>query len=182
MAAGDDVTGGDDGNRPAVGGSGAAEVTGSAAAGTEVSSAPIAGVLIIGIGSPLRRDDAVGHAVIDALADLDLADTELQSVHQLTPEVAAGFPGRRLVVFVDAAVDTDAVTTTQLSTDASGRLLTHHMGAAGLLGMAGDLGWSPKAAALVSIPATDLGLGTGLSDAARGQVEVAVDAVLGLIY
>ena len=137
--------------------------------------------VVIGIGSPLRRDDAVGHAVVDALAACDLEDVELVSVHQLTPEVAAVCAGRRRVVFVDAAVDTDELSVSELSTDASGRLLTHHLGAAGLLGLAAGLGWAPAAANLVRIPVSDLGIGTGLSPATEALVPVAVERIVALL-
>ncbi len=108
-------------------------------------------------------------------------EVEVVRVHQLTPELAAELDGRRLVVFVDAALDTDRVRLTPLSTDASGRLLTHHLGPSGLLGLAAGLGTGPQAAALVSVPVHDLTLGTGLSPSTRAQVDVAVEAVLGLL-
>lgn len=138
-------------------------------------------ILVIGIGSPLRRDDAVGHAVVAALGERDLDGLDAVSVHQLTPEVAAALAGRELVVFVDAAVDTERLVVARLDTDASGRLLTHHLGAAGLLDLAAGLGWSPASAALVRVPVEDLGIGTGLSAFCQAQVEPAVHAVLDLL-
>lgn len=145
------------------------------------ASSARASVVVIGIGSPLRRDDAVGHAVIEALGERQLDDVELLSVHQLTPEVAVECADRRRVVFVDAAVDTDEVVVSELATDASGRLLTHHLGAAGLLGLAAGLGWAPEAATLVRIPVADLDIGTGLSDAAEAEVPRAVERIVALI-
>jgi hydrogenase maturation protease len=138
-------------------------------------------VLVIGVGSLVRTDDAVGRVVVDRLKDLALPGVEVASLHQLTPEVGARLAGRRLVVFVDAAVDVDGLTVTPLATDASGRLVTHHLGAAGLLRLAADLGWAPDAAALVRVPASNLGIGTELSPAAAGLVDGAVAEVRALV-
>jgi hydrogenase maturation protease len=134
-------------------------------------------VLVIGVGSLVRRDDAAGRVVVEQVDALGLPGVEVASVHQLTPEVAAQLGGRRLVVFVDAAVDATEVTVTPLATDASGRLVTHHLGAAGLLRLAGDLGWAPEAATLVRVPASDLGIGTELSAASAALVDTAVAQV-----
>jgi hydrogenase maturation protease len=138
-------------------------------------------VLVIGVGSLVRTDDAAGRVVVERVDDLALPGVEVASLHQLTPEVAARLAGRRLVVVVDAAVDVAEVTVTPLATDASGRLVTHHLGAAGLLRLAADLGWAPAAAALVRVPASDLGIGTELSPAASARVDTAVAEVRALI-
>ncbi len=135
----------------------------------------------MGIGSLLRGDDAAGHAVAEALAALEYDDVEVVRVHQLTPELATELEGRSLVVFVDAAVDTDRVRLTPLATDTSGRLLTHHLGPAGLLGLAAGLGTAPRAATLVSVPVHDLRLGTELSAQTRAHLEEAVEAVVALL-
>jgi hydrogenase maturation protease len=138
-------------------------------------------VLVIGVGSPVRTDDAAGRVVAEQVGLLGLPGVEVASLHQLTPEVAARLAGRRLVVFVDAAVDVAEVTVTPLAIDASGRLVTHHLGAAGLLRLAADLGWAPDAATLVRVPASDLGIGTELSPAAATLVDTAVAKVRALV-
>lgn len=138
-------------------------------------------MLVVGVGSLVRTDDAAGRVVAERIEDLALPGVEVASLHQLTPEVAARLAGRRLVVFVDAAVDVDGLTVAPLATDASGRLVTHHLGAAGLLRLAADLGWAPDAAALVRVPASDLGIGTALSAAAAALVDEAVAAVRALV-
>jgi hydrogenase maturation protease len=129
----------------------------------------------------VRTDDAAGRVVADRVAALGRPDVEVASVHQLTPEVAPRLAGRRLVVFVDAAVDTAEVRVQPLATDASGRLVSHHLGPSGMLTLAAELGWAPQAAALVSVPASDLAIGTELSGDAAGRVEQAVAEVLALV-
>jgi hydrogenase maturation protease len=138
-------------------------------------------VLVIGVGSLVRTDDAAGRVVAERIDDLSLSGVEVASLHQLTPEVAPRLAGRRLVVFVDAAVDVDGLTVTPLAIDASGRLVTHHLGAAGLLRLAAELGWAPDAAVLVRVPASDLAIGTELSPEAAGLVDGAVAEVRALI-
>jgi len=138
-------------------------------------------VLVVGVGSLLRTDDAVGRAVADRLEALRLQDVEVASVHQLTPELAPDLAGRRLVVIVDAAVDVDTVSVRPIELDGSGELMTHHLGPAGLLSFAADLGWRPERAVAVRIPVRDLRVGTHLSGQGEALVEQALTEVLALV-
>jgi hydrogenase maturation protease len=66
-------------------------------------------VLVIGFGSPIRGDDALGPLVADQLmGELDHPQVEIQSRHILTAELAELLEQASLVVFLDAAVDTPA--------------------------------------------------------------------------
>jgi hydrogenase maturation protease len=59
--------------------------------------------LIIGIGNPLRSDDGLGWAVAEQLSqDGDLV-SDIQMVHQLTPELAQWMATAELVVMIDAS-------------------------------------------------------------------------------
>jgi hydrogenase maturation protease len=138
-------------------------------------------VLVIGVGSLLRTDDAVGRVVADRLEALHLDDVEVLSVHQLTPELAPGFDRRRLVVIVDAAVDVSELTVSPIVIDGSGELMTHHLGPAGLLSFAAKLGWRPERAVAVRIPVRDLEIGTELSDRGLALVERALTEVQALV-
>ncbi|MFM7642265.1 MAG: hydrogenase maturation protease [Cyanobium sp.] len=64
--------------------------------------------LLIGIGNPLRGDDGVGPALLDALAaelgGWRTASAELKTVHQLTPELALAVVGAQRVLFLDACM------------------------------------------------------------------------------
>jgi hydrogenase maturation protease len=63
--------------------------------------------LIIGYGSPIRGDDALGPLAADRLADRTLPEgVEVLSRHVLTAELAADLADKDRVVFLDAAVDT----------------------------------------------------------------------------
>lgn len=138
-------------------------------------------MLVVGVGSLLRTDDAVGRLVADRLEAMDLVDVEVASVHQLTPELAPTFGGRRLVVVVDAAVDVDEVTVSGIEIDGSGALMTHHLGPAGLLSFAAKLGWRPARAVAVRIPAPDLEVGTEVSASGAAFAQQALDEVLALV-
>lgn len=138
-------------------------------------------MLVVGVGSLLRTDDAVGRVVAERLEALHLDDVEVASVHQLTPELAPECAERRLVVIVDAAVDVDTVSVHPIEVDGSGGLMTHHLGPAGLLSFAADLGWRPERAVAVRIPVRELDVGTDLSRQGEALVEQALTEVLALV-
>jgi hydrogenase maturation protease len=63
--------------------------------------------LIIGYGSPIRGDDAIGPLAADRLENSDLPlDVEVMSRHVLTAELVADLADKDRVIFLDAAVDT----------------------------------------------------------------------------
>ena len=137
-------------------------------------------LLVLGTGSELRRDDALGRHVAAQVAADGVAEVEVLSVHQLTPELAADLEGRALVIFVDAAVDVDTVTVRRVR-PATSSASTHHLDPAALLRLADVLGWVPGRALAVHVPAHDLGLGTELSPRGRAVAAEAVEVVAGLL-
>jgi hypothetical protein len=84
---------------------------------------------------------------------------------------------------VDAAVDVDVgvVSVSPIEIDASGELMTHHLGPGGLLSFAAKLGWRPARAVAVRIPVRELGMGTELSAQGAALVEQALTEVLALV-
>ncbi|NBC15209.1 MAG: hydrogenase maturation protease [Gammaproteobacteria bacterium] len=69
--------------------------------------------LIIGYGSPIRGDDAVGPLLAERIAEqVALGDwpagTEVQARHILTAEIVADLHTADRVIFIDAAADTAA--------------------------------------------------------------------------
>src|SRR5436305_1097729 len=61
--------------------------------------------LIIGIGNPLRGDDGLGWAVAEQLSrDCDMG-CDIQTVYQLTPELAQWMAAVNLVVMIDASYE-----------------------------------------------------------------------------
>ncbi len=68
--------------------------------------APGRRLLVLGVGSTLRRDDALGPAVAEALAAAALpAGVATRPVHGLVPELAVDLAEVDAVWFVDAAAD-----------------------------------------------------------------------------
>ena len=61
--------------------------------------------LIIGIGNPLRGDDGLGWVVAEQLSrDCDMG-CDIQTVYQLTPELAQWMAAVNLVVMIDASYE-----------------------------------------------------------------------------
>ena len=135
--------------------------------------------LVVGYGSDLRGDDAAGRRVAEALAERGLAGVEVRSATQLTPELADELGGRR-VVFVDATVSEHTVVVRELEAAPPAGPVSHHVDPGGLLELASLLGASPRAAWLVHVPASDLGLGTELSPATQEAVREAIDRIVEL--
>jgi hydrogenase maturation protease len=137
-------------------------------------------VLVIGFGSDLRGDDAAGRHVADAVERRALAGVSVRTPSQLVPELVEPISRAERVVFVDASLDVDRVAVTPVeprarSTD------SHRATPEELLGLAGALGLPCPPAFLVEIPARDLSLREGLDPRTAADVEIAVEAVLGLI-
>ena len=63
-----------------------------------------AGALVIGYGSRLRSDDALGPEVAEALSRRRLDGVRTLAVHQLLPELCEAIADAERVVFVDARV------------------------------------------------------------------------------
>jgi hydrogenase maturation protease len=136
-------------------------------------------VLVVGVGSELRGDDAAGRSVADAVGRRGLAGVEVRSVHQLTPELATEWSGRRLVVVVDASVEVAAVTVRAVDRGVDGPgAMTHHLDPAALVGLAALFGAPPEEVVAVAVPAHDLRLGTELTSATLAAVDAAVAEVV----
>lgn len=137
-------------------------------------------VLVLGVGSELRSDDAAGRRVAAAIAEVAPSDVEVRSVHQLTPELALDLAGRDQVIIVDAAVDVAEVTVRSIDPATVDPAFSHHLAPTALLALAVRLGAAPGALTVISVPAHDLGLGTQLSQATAAAVAEATTRVLEL--
>lgn len=97
-------------------------------------------VLIIGYGNPLRRDDGIGLAAAQQLAnDLDIPDVQVVACHQLTPELAEPISRTTRVIFIDARDDDPAgqvICQPLLRAPESAPAFAHHLTPAALLACA----------------------------------------------
>ena len=133
------------------------------------------GLLVIGYGNTLRRDDGVGPRVAEAVAALALPGVRTLACPLLTPELAEAVSQAEGAIFVDAAVDAPReVQLRGLAPAASSQVLAHAASPATLLSLARDVfGHAPEACWL-TIPVQELGIGEGLSPLAQRGFEVAV--------
>ncbi len=144
--------------------------------------------LIIGYGSAVRSDDAVGHHVVDALRkELPRsANAQLVQAHQLDVTMAEEVASCDLVIFVDASVSGgqgQAVVVEAVVADQGRRpgVVSHALTPAGLLGVAKWLYGREPEAFLIAIAVDDISLGEELSAAARSVVPEAARVVMGLL-
>ena len=139
--------------------------------------APPASLLVIGIGSELRGDDAAGRMVAARVEALNLDGVRVRSVVQLVPELVEDLASCTDVVFVDASLACTVATTRWLEPTPGVAALTHHTTPEGLLGLAATVGVTPPRAALIAVPAPSLGLGDRLSVLSRAGIEQAVELI-----
>jgi len=137
-----------------------------------------AGLLVIGYGNTLRRDDGVGPKVAEAVAALALPGVRALACPLLTPELAEPIARADTVIFVDAAVDAPReVRMRRLAPAASSQIMAHAASPATLLALARDVFGHAPEAWLLTIPAKDLGIGEQLSALAQRGFELAVKRV-----
>jgi hydrogenase maturation protease len=132
-------------------------------------------VLIIGYGNPLRQDDGAGWVAAEALAGkvVDGATLQVETEHQLLPELAEPISAADLVIFIDASVEGEPGEIKRKRVRPSGEdpaAFSHHFGPARLLGYARELYGRFPPAYLFTVTVARLGYGEGLS----GVVETAV--------
>jgi len=122
------------------------------------------GLLVIGYGNTLRRDDGVGPKVAETVGALRLPGVRTLISQQLSPEHAEPISQARVVIFVDAAVDApNEVQLRKLEPNESSQLMAHAANPRTMLALARDVfGHSPEAWWL-TIPAVKLGFGEELS-------------------
>jgi len=142
--------------------------------------------VVIGIGSADRGDDAVGIAVVDALARRDLAGVDLVVGDGDPGWLIDVLEGRSCAVVVDAMRTGDHPPGTVVVLDASASGLpepvrlasSHAMGAAASLELARTLGRLPERVVVVGVEAESMGLGDAMTAGVVGAVGRAVDAVM----
>jgi hydrogenase maturation protease len=113
-----------------------------------------AGILVIGYGNTLRRDDGVGPSVADAIAALAPPGVRALACPLLTPELADPISRASVVIFVDAAVDAPReVQMRKLAPADTSQIMAHAASPATLLALARDVFGHAPEAWLLTIPA-----------------------------
>lgn len=142
--------------------------------------------LVIGYGSVLQGDDAVGIHAAAAVAGWRLASVRVLTSHQLTPELAAPLSRARRAVFVDAALLPPGapVAVRRLAaagTPRAGGGAGHTGDPAELLTLTRTAFGRRPAAWWVLIPAERFDWGAPLSARTRGGLRVALRAIRRLL-
>lgn len=143
-------------------------------------------ILILGLGNPLRSDDAIACHVIDALQDLARdPDVSLKAVRQLAPELAEEVTQAETVIFIDAAEATPPGRVSVNPVDATAppqSRFSHALTPASLISLARSLyGKAPSKAFLVTIAAASFDISEQLSAPVASAVPAAALAIRRLI-
>lgn len=138
--------------------------------------------VVIGIGNDMRGDDGIGPSVVHAIPSR--ANLTTMTVHQLVPELAEQLRSARRALFVDASLEVDQISLTQIK-PSEHRGLGHACSPAALLGWTNLAYEQVPESWLLSIPGFSFGLGDGLSPRAMAsipealrRIEVWLDGVL----
>jgi hydrogenase maturation protease len=134
----------------------------------------VPGILIIGYGSALRGDDAIGLHAAHELESLFLGDPEVGVVacHQLMPELAEDISGCELVIFLDASCEGKPGTLRcrPLSLETAPGSFTHHLDPASLLAAAEQLYGEVPPAFGITLTGWSFAVGSKLSAGAQQKL------------
>lgn len=140
--------------------------------------------LVFAWGNPSRGDDALGPLFAEAVEAMQLPGVEVLTDFQLQVEHALDLLGRERVLFVDASVQTDALTSLDGEQPFQLSLLvpqhmpshtTHALRPEAVLQVFAEVQRQPPPPAwLLSIPGEAWGLGEPVSPAARQRLDAAL--------
>lgn len=142
------------------------------------------GLMIVGIGNTLRRDDGAGVAVVERLRlVMERTGVVLVTTHQLLPELAEEVAQVCDVVFIDArmGISPGRVTVEEIEHDAKPQAagVGHYVTPAQLLAISRALYGGPvdQRAFVIGIGVSDVDHGEGLSDVVHHAVSRVTDMV-----
>lgn len=132
--------------------------------------------LVVGVGSLLRGDDAIGWRVAEAVERKTLAGVTVRTVTQLVPELTDDICVASVVVFVDADVQADRPTVRGVDASEDGAL-THHATPESLCRLCDVVGMARPPAYLIGMPAREFELGAEPTAFCLSHVDRAVGAI-----
>ncbi len=143
-------------------------------------------ILIIGYGSPIRGDDAIGPLVADRLIDtIQSEQIIVYSRHILTAELVGEVAEAGMVIFLDASIEGDpgTVCCRPLAADPDASIsMAHFLDPRELLAWVAALyGHTPQAYLITATGQTFDYAGYQLSDTADAAVQPMIDWTLKLI-
>jgi hydrogenase maturation protease len=139
-------------------------------------------IVVIGYGSTLRGDDAVGRIVAEAIAAKRHKHVVAISVTQLVPELATLVASAQAVIFVDASVDDQqSVEVRELTPACPLSCRFHQIGPRELLALTRNCYGHSPLAWLVAVPGRNFQMTDRLTLDAERQVQIATREVEQLI-
>ena len=132
--------------------------------------------LVVGVGSLLRGDDAIGRLVAEEIERRAHAGVTTRTVTQLVPELVDEMSRASTVVFVDADVAADGPTIRAVEPSSHGPL-THHGTPESLCTLAHVAGMSCPPAYVVGMPAERFDVGHDPSEECLGHIDAAIDII-----
>jgi len=147
---------------------------------------PSAPVLILSYGNPSRGDDALGPVMFDMLEKHKQETTDLDRVDLLTDfqlqiEHAVDLENRQCILFVDAGVScAEPFELRLLQAEKDDTFTTHAMSPASVLAVYNQINQDEAPpACLLTIRAYEFGLGLPMSEAARKNLDLAFQYIIG---
>lgn len=153
-----------------------------------MTTGPVPGVVVAGIGNELRGDDGVGAAVVHALRSRGGPSVASAVLSEPVDLLELWDDRTRTAVIVDATRGSGppgAVTVTDLGAEAATGgadwANTHVVGLGGVVRLARALGRCPEQVVLVGVEGADFGVGAPLSPAVIEVVPQVADRVLEMV-
>lgn len=137
--------------------------------------------VVIGIGNRFRRDDGVGLAVAERIAERHLPGVRAVTATGEPVELMEAWCDAALAVVVDAAVGSTPGRVRRWSAGdlaAAPALSSHALGLAQTAALGQALGRMPGELVVVTVDTADTGHGVGLTPAVAAAVPHVIDAIL----
>jgi hydrogenase maturation protease len=140
-------------------------------------------VVVMGLGSPYRRDDGVGPVVAAAVQRRDVDGVRVLTGMADPVALLDAWADVPLAVVVDAAVGPASppgrvLRCTPGQLDRAGRFCSHGLDVANVLALGRELGRVPLRLSVIAVGVADTRPGVGLTSAVAAAVPIAVAAVL----
>jgi len=135
-------------------------------------------LLVIGYGSSLRGDDAMGRRLVEVVEALRVPDIAVRSLHQLVPELVEDLQGATRVLFVDAVANDGEIHLRKITAAPGNQSLNHFCEPGELLALEWKLYGRCPECWLLTIPGYHFDLSEEISPEAQANMTKALARVL----